>query len=184
MTALVSRTPATALVLAAAFAFQGGAALATTLFEEAGPLGAVWMRQLFGAFVLLALNPGVLRRVRSRPLLPVVALGLTLAVMNSFFYASIDRIPLGLAVTAEFLGPLAVAVAGSRRPRDFVWIVLAAAGVALLGSPTVDVDLIGLAFALGAGACWAGYILIGKRLGESWPLLDGLTLPWCSAPRS
>jgi inner membrane transporter RhtA len=163
-------------VVAAAFAFQGGAALATTLFEETGPLGAVWLRQLFGALVLLAVNAGVLRRLRSRPLGPVVALGVALAVMNSFFYASIDRIPLGLAVTIEFLGPLGVAVAGSRRPRDFVWIVLAAAGVALLGSPTVDLDPVGIAFALSAAASWAVYILIGKRLGESWPLLDGLTL--------
>jgi inner membrane transporter RhtA len=173
---LIQRVPATALVVGAAFSFQGAAALATTLFEDAGPLGAVWLRQLFGALVLLTLNAGVLRRLRSRPIGPVVALGLALAVMNSFFYASLDRIPLGLAVTIEFLGPLAVAVAGSRRGRDFVWIALAAVGVALLGSPTVDLDPVGIAFALGAAACWASYILIGKRLGESWPLLDGLTL--------
>jgi inner membrane transporter RhtA len=172
----VHRLPATALVVAAAFSFQGGAALATTLFEEAGPLGAVWMRQLFGALVLLALNAGVLRRLRARPLGPVVALALSLAVMNSFFYAAIDRIPLGLAVTIEFLGPLGVAVAGSRRARDFIWIVLAAIGVALLGSPTVDLDPVGIAFALAAAVCWASYILIGKRLGERWPVFDGLTL--------
>jgi inner membrane transporter RhtA len=173
---LVGRTPAPLLIIAAAFAFQGGAALATTLFEEAGALGAVWLRQLFGALVLLALNAGVFARMRGRPMWPVVALGCALALMNSLFYASIDRIPLGLAVTIEFIGPLAVAVAGSRRPRDFLWIALAAAGVVLLGSPTVDLDLIGFAFALGAAACWAGYILIGKRLGETWPVLDGLTL--------
>ena len=129
----LSKLPATALVVAAAFAFQGAAALATTLFDEVGPLGATWLRQLFAALVLLALNLRVLRRLRSRPLGPVVALGLSLAVMNSFFYAAIGRIPLGLAVTIEFLGPLGVAVAGSRRARDYVWIVLAAVGVALLG---------------------------------------------------
>src|SRR5215211_6439398 len=173
---VVARTPAPLLVVAAAFSFQSGAALATTLFEEAGPLGAVWLRQFFGAVVLVALNAGVVRRCRSRSIRPVLALGATLALMNSLFYASIDRIPLGVAVTAEFLGPLAVAVAGSRRPRDFVWTVLAGAGVALLGSPTTDVDPVGLALALSAGACWGGYILIGKRLGEEWPLLDGLTL--------
>jgi inner membrane transporter RhtA len=173
---LLPRIPATGLVVASAFSFQAGAALATTLFEEAGPLGAVWLRQLFGALVLLALNRGVLRRLRSRSPAPVVALGITLALLNSFFYASIERIPLGLAVTVEFLGPLGVAVAGSRRPRDFVWILLAAAGVALLGSPTVDADLVGLGLALVAGVCWATYILVGKRLGQTWPLLDGLTL--------
>ena len=173
---VVARTPAPLLVVAAAFSFQSGAALATTLFEEAGPLGAVWLRQFFGAVVLVALNAGVVRRCRSRSIRPVLALGATLALMNSLFYASIDRIPLGVAVTAEFLGPLAVAFAGSRRPRDFVWTVLAGAGVALLGSPTTDVDPVGLALALSAGACWGGYILIGKRLGEEWPLLDGLTL--------
>jgi inner membrane transporter RhtA len=173
---LVVRTPAPLLILAAAFSVQGGAALATTLFDDAGPLGAVWFRQVFGALVLLALNVGVLRRIRSRPLAPVVALGCTLALMNSLFYTSIDRIPLGVAVTVEFLGPLGVAVATSRRPRDFLWILLAGAGIVLLGSPTVDLDLVGLALALGAAVCWAGYILIGKRLGESWPLIDGLTL--------
>lgn len=173
---VVGRTPAPLLVVAAAFSVQSGAALATTLFDDAGPLGAVWLRQLFGALVLLALNVGVVRRVRSRPLGPVIALGCTFALMNSLFYASIDRIPLGVSVTAEFLGPLGVAIAGSRRPRDFVWVVLAGAGVVLLGSPTVDLDVVGLVLALSAGVCWAGYILIGKRLGQSWPLLDGLTL--------
>ena len=173
---VVARTPAPLLVIAAAFSVQCGAALATTLFEEAGALGAVWLRQLFGAVVLLALNAGVLGRMRSRPIWPVLALGGTLALMNSLFYLSIDRIPLGVSVTAEFLGPLGVAVAGSRQARDFVWIVLAAAGVVLLGSPTTNVDPVGLGLALAAGACWAGYIVIGKRLGERWPVIDGLTL--------
>jgi inner membrane transporter RhtA len=173
---IVGRTPAPLLVVASAFSFQCGAAIATHLFDDAGPLGAVWLRQLFGALVLLCLNAGALRRLRTRPIKPVLALGVTLAVMNSLFYSSIDRIPLGVAVTAEFVGPLAVAVAGSRRPRDFIWIALAAAGVLLLGSPTVDIDLVGLGMALGAGACWGCYILIGKHLGQSWPIFDGLTL--------
>jgi inner membrane transporter RhtA len=173
---VVGRAPAPLLVVSAAFSVQSGAALATTLFADVGALGAVWLRQLFAAAVLVLLNPGALRRVRSRPLGPVIALGSTLALMNALFYTSIDRIPLGVAVTAEFLGPLAVAVAGSRKPRDFVWVALAAAGVLLFGSPTVDIDPVGLALALSAGACWAGYIVIGKRLGESWPLGDGLTL--------
>ena len=173
---LLGRTPAPLLVIGAALSVQCGAALATTLFEEAGALGAVWVRQAFGAAILLALSRGALRRLRGRPLTPVLALGGILAAMNSLFYASIDRVPLGVAVTAEFLGPLLVAALGSRRVQDFLWVLLAGAGVALLGSPRVDVDDVGLLLALGAGGCWALYIVVGKRLTSTWPLLDGLTI--------
>ena len=93
--------------------------------------------------------------------------------MNSLFYESIDRVPLGVAVTAEFLGPLLVAVIGSRRIEDFLWVLLAGAGVALLGSPSVDVDHLGLALALGAGGFWALYIVMGKRLTSTWPFSTG-----------
>lgn len=173
---LLGRTPAPLLVIGAALSVQCGAALATTLFEEAGALGAVWLRQAFGAVILVALSRGALGRLRGRPLMPVLALGGILAVMNSLFYASIDRVPLGVAVTAEFLGPLLVAAIGSRRVEDVLWVLLAGAGVALLGSPTVDVDHTGLLLALGAGGCWALYIVVGKRLTSTWPLLDGLTV--------
>lgn len=173
---LLGRTPAPLLVIGAALSVQCGAALATTLFEEAGALGAVWLRQAFGAVILVALSRGALRRLRGRPLMPVLALGGILAVMNSLFYESIDRVPLGVAVTAEFLGPLLVAALGSRRVEDFLWVLLAGAGVALLGSPSVDVDHLGLLLALGAGGCWALYIVVGKRLTSTWPLLDGLTV--------
>jgi inner membrane transporter RhtA len=105
-----------------------------------------------------------------------IGLGVALACVNSLFYLAIDRVPLGVAVTVEFLGPLAVAVVGSRRRLDFVWIVLAGAGVALLGSPTVDVDGIGIVLSLAAGVFWAAYIVIGKRLGATWPLQRGLAV--------
>jgi inner membrane transporter RhtA len=173
---LLDRTPAPLLVIGAALSVQCGAALATTLFEEAGALGAVWLRQAFGAAILIALSRGALRRLRGRPLAPVLALGGILAVMNSLFYESIDRVPLGVAVTAEFLGPLLVAALGSRRVEDFLWVLLAGGGVALLSSPSVDVDHLGLLLALGAGGCWALYIVVGKRLTSTWPLLDGLTV--------
>ncbi|MGI8606784.1 MAG: EamA family transporter [Gaiellaceae bacterium] len=173
---LLDRTPAPLLVIGAALSVQCGAALATTLFEEAGALGAVWLRQAIGAAILVALSRGALRRLRGRPLAPVLALGGILAVMNALFYESIDRIPLGVAVTAEFLGPLLVAAIGSRRVGDFLWVLLAGSGVALLGSPSVDVDRLGLLLALGAGGCWALYIVVGKRLMSTWPLLDGLTV--------
>jgi inner membrane transporter RhtA len=173
---LLDRTPAPLLVIGAALSVQCGAALATTLFEDAGALGAVWLRQAFGAAILVALSRGALRRLRGRPLAPVLALGAILAVMNSLFYESIDRVPLGVAVTAEFLGPLLVAAIGSRRVEDFLWVLLAGGGVALLGSPSVNVDHYGLLLALGAGGCWALYIVVGKRLTSTWPLLDGLTV--------
>jgi inner membrane transporter RhtA len=174
--AAARRAPPPLLVVGAAFSVQGGAALATTLFDRAGPLPVVWLRSAFGALVLIALNPRAVREARDGPLRWVVALGLTLATMNALFYESIDRLPLGVAVTAEFLGPLAVAVAGSRKPIDFLWVVLAGAGVVLLGSPTADVDRASLALALAAGVCWAGYIVLGKRVVGSWPFATGLAL--------
>jgi inner membrane transporter RhtA len=106
----------------------------------------------------------------------VLAAGAAVAVMNACFYQAIDRIPLGLATTVEFLGPLAVAVVGSRRALDFLWIALAGAGVALLGSPGADLDPVGLAFAFGAAAGWAAYILLAKRMLADWPIGSGLTL--------
>jgi inner membrane transporter RhtA len=95
--------------------------------------------------------------------------------MNACFYQAIDRIPLGSAVTVEFLGPLAVAVAGSRRALDFVWIALAGCGVALLGSPSVDLDPVGLGFALAAAVGWASYIVLAKRLLAHSSVVAGLT---------
>ena len=106
----------------------------------------------------------------------MIAAGVAIAFMNACFYQAIDRIPLGLATTVEFLGPLAVAVLGSRRALDFLWVALAGAGVALLGSPGVDVDPVGLAFAFGAAASWAAYILVAKRMLADWPVGSGLTL--------
>jgi inner membrane transporter RhtA len=173
--------PAPLLVVGAACSVQSGAALATALFEEVGPLGAVWFRTAFATLLLTALAPRLIRRRFVGPLRWVVALGVALAAMNSLFYEAIDRVPLGVAVTVEFAGPLAVAVAGSRRPRDFLWVALGAAGIALLGSPTVDVDRVGLLLALGAGSCWAAYIVFGKRVAADWPLAEGVALPMAIA---
>ncbi len=174
--AAVGRVPAAFLLVAAAFSVQGGAALATTLFEQAGALGTVFVRTAFAAVVLLFLIRTGLQSLRAGPIRYVIGLGISLACVNSLFYLAIDRVPLGVAVTVEFLGPLTVAVAGSRRRLDFAWILLAGAGVALLGSPTVDVDRLGIALSLGAGVFWASYIVIGKRLGATWPLGQGLAL--------
>ena len=158
------------LIVTAAFSVQGGAALATTMFDRSGPLGAALLRVGFAAIVLAAVAG---RRLR-RPDLTIVAFGLALAAMNACFYEALHRVPLGVAVTAEFLGPLAVAVLGSRRRSDIAWIVLAAAGVALLGSPTVDVDALGLGFAVLAGGFWALYIVLGKRMATAGSVVGGL----------
>ncbi|MBD0290145.1 MAG: EamA family transporter [Thermoleophilia bacterium] len=175
--AAIARVPAPALLVAAAFSVQGGAALATTLFNELGTLATVWVRTLFAALILTLLaRAGSSARLRRGPLRWAFGLGVALAAVNSLFYLAIARVPLGVAVTVEFLGPLSVAVLGSRRRLDFVWIVLAAAGVVLLASPTVDVDHAGLGLALAAGVFWASYILLGKRLAATWSLQRGLAV--------
>lgn len=168
--------PAPLLVVGAAFSVQFGAALATKAFDEVGPLGFVWLRVGFAALLLLALNVRALRVAGRRPVRWVIAAGVAVAWMNACFYEAIDRIPLGLATTVEFLGPLAVAVIGSRRALDFLWVALAGAGVALLGSPGVELDPVGLGFAFGAALGWASYILIAKSMLGDWSVGSGLAL--------
>ncbi|HET9690942.1 MAG TPA: hypothetical protein VFP61_07295, partial [Acidimicrobiales bacterium] len=126
--------PAAALVAAGAVTVQVGAALATGLFARVGPVGAVTLRTVLGAGVLVAaVRPRVTGRRRT-DWAAVVTFGIVLAAMNLAFYEAIARIPLGVAVTLEFIGPLAVALGGSRRPLDVVWATLAACGVVLLGA--------------------------------------------------
>jgi inner membrane transporter RhtA len=166
-----------ALVLGAIVSVQTGAAAATTLFVHVGPAGAVLLRTLFAAVVLVALWRPSLRghsRVEWRL---VVALGLALAGMNLAFYAALDRIPLGIAVTFEFVGPLGVAIVGTRRGSDLLWAGLAGIGIALL-SPGVggSLDALGVGFALLAGAFWAAYILLTARVGRAFERGDGLAL--------
>jgi inner membrane transporter RhtA len=172
----VARAPAPLLVVASAFSVQSGAAVAAGLFDRVGPLPVAWLRSLFAALVLLAIDPSIARRLRAGPLRWVLALGVTFAAMNSCVYEAIDHAPLGIVVTVEFLGPLALAVLGSRRPLDFLWIGLAAGGVALLGSPSANVSALGLVFSLLAAVCWATYILLAKRMVASWPFTTGLCL--------
>jgi inner membrane transporter RhtA len=172
----LGEVPAPLLVVGAAFSVRFGAAIATKAFDEVGPLGFVWLRVGFAALLLLALNARALRAAGRRPLRWVVGAGVAVACMNACFYQAIDRIPLGLATTIEFLGPLAVAVIGSRRAVDFLWVALAGAGVALLGSPGVELDPVGLAFAFGAAVGWASYILIAKSMLGDWSVGTGLSL--------
>ena len=172
------RVPPATLVLLAAGSVQFGSGLAATLFDDLGPGGTVFLRVLFAAVVLgLIWRPDVRGRER-RDLWLAAAFGLTLAGMNACFYASIDRIPLGIAVTLEFIGPLGVAVAGSRQPLDLLWVALAAAGIVLLSGfgDGGDLDGLGVALALVAGAFWAAYIVLSERTGRIFPGGSGLAI--------
>jgi inner membrane transporter RhtA len=164
------------LTLGSIVSVQAGAALATTLFEEIGASGAVLLRALFGALVLLALTRGA--PLRQWPHRDVVLLGVSVAIVNLLFYAALDRLPLGITVTLEFVGPLGVAVFGSRRWRNLIWVALAAAGIVLLSGGTGDksIDPLGVALALGAGLFWAAYILQSARVGRLGPGMGGATM--------
>jgi inner membrane transporter RhtA len=165
------------LVLGAASSVQFGAALAATLFDQLGPGGTVWLRLLFAAAILLALWRPTLSGRSARELALVAAFGLSLAAMNTCFYEALDRIPLGIAVTIEFVGPLTLAVVMSRRPLDAVWVVLAAAGIVLLARGSAGgLDGVGVLFAAIAGAAWAVYILLSARTGRTWGSGTGLAV--------
>lgn len=156
---------------------QFGAALAKGLFDEIGVGGTVFLRVFFAALVLVALWRPSLRGRGRRELRLVVAFGLVLACMNLAFYSALDRIPLGAAVTFEFIGPLGVAVAGSRKALDLLWVALAAIGILLLSDfGAGDLDPLGIALALLAGAFWAAYILLSARVGQEFEGADGLAL--------
>jgi inner membrane transporter RhtA len=171
------RVPPVALVLGAISSVQFGAALAKTLFDEVGAGGTVFIRVVFAALVLaLIWRPRVAGLGRRETLLAVL-FGLTLAGMNLAFYSALDRIPLGITVTLEFVGPLGVAVAGSRGALDLLWVGLAAAGILLLSDfGSGDLDGVGVALALLAGCLWAAYILLSARVGRVFPGGSGLAL--------
>ena len=172
---LVGGIPPTALVLLGIVSVQVGAAFAKQLFTVAGAAGMVTLRLLMAALVLVLIWRPSLRLDR-RTLVTVVTYGSVLAVMNLCFYAALARIPLGAAVTIEFLGPLAVAVAGSRRWLDGVWVLLAGTGVVLLTRVQGGLLWTGVLFALAAGACWAAYILVTAKLGSQTNDGKGLAL--------
>jgi inner membrane transporter RhtA len=171
------RPVAVGLVLAAASSLQVGAAFAVTLFDDLGPAGAAFLRLAFAAVVLWAIWWPRMRSHPPRDLRVAAAFGVALGLMNWSIYESIDRIPLGVAVTIEFAGPLLVAVIGSRRPLDGLWIALAAAGILLLADPGGgSMDALGVLFALTAAACWMAYIYLSKRTGLLFPGGSGLAL--------
>ncbi|WP_030619751.1 EamA family transporter [Streptomyces achromogenes] len=179
LTALAGRgfgaIPPTALVLLGIVSVQVGSALAKHLFDAVGSFGTVALRLFFAAAVLLLLWRPSLRMPR-RASAVVLGYGVTLGLMNLCFYLALSRIPLGIAVTTEFLGPLAVALAGSRRWLDGLWALLAGGGVVLLMEGGGELDLVGLLFALAAGTCWGLYILVGAALGRHTTEGHGLAL--------
>ncbi|HEX3802769.1 MAG TPA: EamA family transporter [Solirubrobacteraceae bacterium] len=156
---------------------QVGAAWATTIFHEVGASGACLLRLVSASVVMVLLTRPRLRTLSRRQWVAACALGLVLAAMNLSFYNSISRIPLGTAVTVEFVGPLLVALAGSRRVRDLVWAALAAGGiVALCHGVAHGTSVEGLIFAAVAGLLWAGYIVLQARLGRAFNDSSGLAL--------
>ena len=169
------RASAIGLVFAAACSVQGGAAVAKSLFPQLGPPGVVFLRLLFGSAALWAIARPQLRHRRRADLRLIAALGVVLVSMNITFYEALARVPLGIAVTVEFVGPLAVAVLGSRKAVDLLWVVLAGAGVGLLadGGGTA-VRPLGIVLAATAGFFWALYILIGVRVGRAFSGATGL----------
>jgi inner membrane transporter RhtA len=175
--AIPGAVPPVWLVVLGMLSVQVGAAFAKGLFPTLGPYGTVFLRLLFAAlFLMVAWRPRVRGHTR-RDYLLVLLFGLVFAAMNSLFYAALDRVPLGVAVTVEFVGPLGVAMFGSRRLLDLLWAVLAAGGIILLTPVSgVQIDPLGLVLALLAGLCWAAYILISVRVGRSFPGGTGLAL--------
>lgn len=156
---------------------QAGAALATPLFAVTGSLGVTTLRLVFSGLTLLTVTrPGRIPRA-SVPL--ILAYGTVLAGMNTAFYLAISQIPLGVVVTIEFLGPLAIAVFGARRWREGLWALLAGAGVYLLTEGGGQLSPLGTGYALAAACCWIGYILLGARLSRSLGNNSGLTWGMC-----
>jgi inner membrane transporter RhtA len=169
---------AVGLVVFAITSLQFGAGFSATLFDDLGAGGAAFLRLAVAAVVLVAVcRPRF--RGRTRPeLATVLAFGLTLGAMNVAIYESFARIPLGIAVTIEFIGPLGVAIAGSRRAFDAIWIVLAIAGILLLADRGAagGLDALGVAFAVLAGVAWAAYIWLSQRTGRLFPGATGLAI--------
>jgi len=156
------------LLLVAMFSIQLGASMAKSLFPVAGAMGATSLRLGFGTLLLwLVLRPWRMPW-RTLPWRMLLGYGISLGVMNSLFYLALQTVPLGIAIALEFTGPLGLALLGSRRLRDVGWVVLAVAGLLLLvpwSSQAAALDPVGAACALGAGVCWALYIVFGQKAG-------------------
>jgi len=164
------------LVLVGILSVQLGAVVSKGRFGEIPPVGMVFLRLATSSLILLAFSRPRLRRRTAAEWRPVLALGFVLGAMNWAFYESFARIPLGAAVTIEFVGPLLLAAVGSRRPRELLWVGLAALGITLFGAGPARIDGVGFGLALVAGGCWALYILSSAATGRRWAGVDGLAV--------
>lgn len=180
---LLGLAPAPGLVLGGVVGLQCGAALSVGLFARVGPAGVVLLRLALAALLLGALWRPRLRLDR-RTLATVLAAGTLLAVHHLSYYEAVGRIPLGAATTVEFLGPFAIALAGSRRPVDLLWSLLAATGVLLLGAGGTALDPVGLGFAALAGACWAATSWSPPGSPDPSRVAADWRSPWPGAPCS
>src|SRR6201994_1498449 len=167
------RLAGVALMLASGLSNQVGASAGALAFPVIGPLGVVAIRQWMAATVLWAVARPKPRAFTPSQWRPVLALALVYAVMNLTLYTAIDRVGLGLAVTLEFLGPLTVALAGSRRRLDAVCAVIAAGAVLVLIHPAPSTDYAGIGVGLTAAVCWGCYILLNRTIGQRLPGLEG-----------
>lgn len=174
---LGARLPPTSLLLTSIVSIQVGAAIAVNLFPAIGPVAVTFLRLAFAAVVLLVVTRRSIDATVRRNAGPVILLGVVIAATNLSFYGSISRIPLGIAVAIEFVGPLGLAAATSRKPLDFAWIGLAALGLALL-TPDIGttLDPLGVALALVAGAGWAGMVVLSRKVGQTVTGHSGLAL--------
>ncbi|WP_245657658.1 EamA family transporter [Herbidospora mongoliensis] len=168
--------PPPALVMLGIVSVQIGAGLAKDLFAQLSPTAVVFLRIATGTLVLVAFVRPRLRGLSWQSVRIGLAFGVILAVMNLTFYEALARLPIGIAVAIEFMGPLGVAVAASRRKLDVVWVVLAGTGIVLLApwGNAANADWVGIGFAAAAGVCWGAYILLSASVGQRFPGTSGL----------
>lgn len=177
MTQRSAAGPAIGFVFVGLACQEVGASIAVLLFDDVGPLGIVMMRLVFAAIVLLVISRPSLRGHGGSAWVAVVQFGVVLALMNGLFYLALARLPLGVTVTIEVLGPLVLSIVAARRASAWIWALLAFAGVVALGGGGWDrLDPVGVLYALGAAVAWAFYILASARVGREFARLDGLAL--------
>jgi inner membrane transporter RhtA len=175
----LSRVSPLLLVLATVVSVQFGAALAVTLFDRVGAVGSTFLRLALASLILIAVSRPKIRGWTGAQYRLALAFGISLGVTNMLFYAALGRLPVAVTVTIQFLGPISVAAAYSRRWVEGLWVLLAAAGIVLMTAPwsqTGSLDLVGVALALMAAAGWASYILLAARAGKLFSGRDVLTI--------